>query len=197
MWWSAKIVGLYLKSGHEYHDPTHLLSTISVSPFFAFYTYYLPSSQIHKSPLLESEATKKMPRSSPQAPLQRHDLDVVKQQLVVLVSVVTTVIVLCPEWLQFYRNLCAIPLLAWLTSRAFDFVIKLDKAWDSAPAMVKYFVPVDFPTITPPYEQIRGLTRRRLDIASIKLRRFASEMRRVLLALVNWILCQMPRGKCY
>lgn len=137
-----------------------------------------------------------MPRSSPQAPLQRHDLDVVKQQLVVLVSVVTTVIVLCPEWLQFYRNLCAIPLLAWLTSRGFDFVIKLDKAWDSAPAMVKYFVPVDFPTITPPYEQIRGLTKRRMDITTIKLRRFASEMRRVLLALVNWILCQMPRGKC-
>ncbi|CAJ0554960.1 Ff.00g134730.m01.CDS01 [Fusarium sp. VM40] len=134
-----------------------------------------------------------MPRSSPQAPLQRHDLDVVKQQLVVLVSVVTTVIVLCPEWLQFYRNLCAIPLLAWLTSRGFDFVIKLDKAWDSAPAMVKYFVPVDFPTITPPYEQIRGLTKRRMEITTIKLRRFASEMRRILLALVNWILCQMPR----
>jgi hypothetical protein len=137
-----------------------------------------------------------MPPSSPQAPLQRQDLDVVKQQLVVLVSVITTVFVLCPEWLQFYRNLCAIPLLAWLTSRAFDFVIKLDKAWDSAPAMVKYFVPIDFPTITPPYEQIRGLTRRRMDIASIKLRRFASELRRVLVALVNWILCQMPRGKC-
>jgi hypothetical protein len=137
-----------------------------------------------------------MPPSSPQAPLQRQDLDVVKQQLVVLVSVITTVFVLCPEWLQFYRNLCAIPLLAWLTSRAFDFVIKLDKAWDSAPAMVKYFVPVDFPTITPPYEQIRGLTKRRMDIASIKLRRFASELRRVLVALVNWILCQMPRGKC-
>ncbi|SPJ77929.1 uncharacterized protein FTOL_06352 [Fusarium torulosum] len=134
-----------------------------------------------------------MPRSSPQAPLQRQDLDEVKQQLVVLVSVITTVFVLCPEWLQFYRNLCAIPLLAWLTARAFDFVIKLDKAWDNAPAMVKYFVPIDFPMITPPYEQIRGLTKRRIDIASIKLRRFVSELRRILIALVNWILCQMPR----
>ncbi|KAM0187280.1 hypothetical protein ACHAPI_011193 [Fusarium lateritium] len=135
-----------------------------------------------------------MPPSSPQAPLQRQDLDVVKQQLVVLVSVITTIFVLCPEWLQFYRNLCAIPLLAWLTSRAFDYVILLDKAWDNAPTMVKYFVPIDFPRITPPYEQIRGLTRRKLDIASIKMRRFASEIRRVLLALVNWILCQMSRA---
>ncbi|KAF4340073.1 hypothetical protein FBEOM_6008 [Fusarium beomiforme] len=129
-----------------------------------------------------------MDRSSPRQ--RRQDLDVVKQQLVVVVSVTATLFVLCPEWLQFYRNLCMIPLLAWLTSKGFDLVIMLNDKWDNAPAMVKYFVPIDFPEITPPYEKIRSLASRRMEIASAKFRHLSSEIRAILLTLVNWLLSQ-------
>ncbi|KAF9777080.1 hypothetical protein IL306_004648 [Fusarium sp. DS 682] len=134
-----------------------------------------------------------MDRSSPRQ--RRQDLDVVKQQLVVVVSVAATLFVLCPEWLQFYRNLCMVPLLAWLTAKGFDLVIMLNDKWDNAPAMVKYFVPIDFPEITPPYEKIRNLANRRMSIASTKCRHFISEIRTVLLTLVNWLLSQVAASK--
>ncbi|KAH7232323.1 uncharacterized protein BKA55DRAFT_598301 [Fusarium redolens] len=127
--------------------------------------------------------------SSPRLPLQRrHDLDVVKQQLVVVVSAAATVFVLCPEWLQFYRNLAVIPLLAWLTAKAFDLVIMLNDKWDNAPAMVKYFVPIDFPQITPPFEKMRSLGNRQLLVARTKFRHLSLEVRAVVLTLVNWVL---------
>jgi hypothetical protein len=127
--------------------------------------------------------------SSPRLPLQRrHDLDIVKQQLVVVVSATATVFVLCPEWLQFYRNLAVIPLLAWLTAKAFDLVIMLNDKWDNAPAMVKYFVPIDFPQITPPFEKMRSLGNRQLLVARTKFRYLSSEVRAVVLTLVNWVV---------
>ncbi|KAH7150827.1 hypothetical protein DER46DRAFT_613920 [Fusarium sp. MPI-SDFR-AT-0072] len=130
--------------------------------------------------------------SSPRPPLQRrHDLAVVKQQLVVVVSVTATLFVLCPEWLQFYRNLAVIPLLAWLTAKGFDLVIMLNDKWDNAPAMVKYFVPIDFPQITPPFEKMRSLGNKQLAVARTKFRYLPSEVRAVILTLVNWALAQI------
>ncbi|KAF4949948.1 hypothetical protein FGADI_8549 [Fusarium gaditjirri] len=130
--------------------------------------------------------------SSPRPPLQRrHDLAVVKQQLVVVVSVASTLFVLCPEWLQFYRNLAVIPLLAWLTAKGFDLVIMLNDKWDNAPAMVKYFVPIDFPQITPPFEKIRSLGNKQLAVARTEFRYLSSEVRAVVLTLVNWVLAQI------
>ncbi|KAF5026413.1 hypothetical protein F66182_1478 [Fusarium sp. NRRL 66182] len=126
---------------------------------------------------------------------QHRELDVVRQQLVLLVSITATVFVLCPEWLQFYRNLCVVPLLAWLTGIVFDKIIMLNNAWDNAPAMVKYFVPVKFPQITPPFEQIRGSINRRIAVANTRLRHLFLEARSVLLALVNWLLCQTGRDQ--
>ncbi|KAF4955343.1 hypothetical protein FSARC_11877 [Fusarium sarcochroum] len=136
-----------------------------------------------------------MAHNSSQAPLQRRrDLDVVKQQLVFLVSTIAAVFVLCPECLQFYRNLCVIPLLAWLTATAFDTVIILNDAWDNAPTMVKFFIPIDFPEITPPFEQIRCSANKGMAIARIKLGQFLTEMRPLLLALVDWLMGQTGRG---
>ncbi|KAJ4123983.1 hypothetical protein NW765_007029 [Fusarium oxysporum] len=130
--------------------------------------------------------------SSPRPPPQRrHDLAVVKQQLVIVVSVAATLFVLCPEWLQFYRNLAVIPLLAWLTAKGFDLVIMLNNKWDNAPAMVKYFVPIDFPQITPPFEKMRSLGNRQLAVARTKFRHFSSEVRAVVVALMNWVLAQI------
>lgn len=134
--------------------------------------------------------------SSPRPPLQRrHDLAVVKQQLVVVVSVASTLFVLCPEWLQFYRNLAVIPLLAWLTAKGFDLVIMLNDKWDNAPAMVKYFVPIDFPQITPPFEKMRSLGNRQLAVARTKFRHLSSEVRAVVLMVVNWVLAQISGGE--
>lgn len=134
--------------------------------------------------------------SSPRPPPQRrHDLAVVKQQLVIVVSVAATLFVLCPEWLQFYRNLAVIPLLAWLTAKGFDLVIMLNNKWDNAPAMVKYFVPIDFPQITPPFEKMRSLGNRQLAVARTKFRHFSSEVRAVVVALINWVLAQISGGE--
>ncbi|KAF5675792.1 hypothetical protein FHETE_2395 [Fusarium heterosporum] len=133
-----------------------------------------------------------MASSSPLAPL--HDLKVVKQQLVILVTIIATLFVLCPQWLQFYRNLCLIPLIAWFTAMAFDIVILLNDKWDNAPAMVKYFVPVDFPKIAPPFEQIRSIVNRRVALSSTRLRQFILEIKPLMLALIDWLLCQMGRG---
>ncbi|KAM0082422.1 hypothetical protein ACKRZS_005407 [Fusarium odoratissimum] len=134
--------------------------------------------------------------SSPRPPPQRrHDLAVVKQQLVIVVSVAATLFVLCPEWLQFYRNLAVIPLLAWLTAKGFDLVIMLNDKWDNAPAMVKYFVPIDFPQITPPFEKMRSLGNRQLAVARTKFRHFSSEVRAVVVALMNWVLAQISGGQ--
>ncbi|KAG9498297.1 hypothetical protein J7337_011194 [Fusarium musae] len=134
--------------------------------------------------------------SSPRLPPQRrHDLAVVKQQLVVVVSVASTLFVLCPEWLQFYRNLAVIPLLAWLTAKGFDLVIMLNDKWDNAPAMVKYFVPVEFPQITPPFEKMRSLGNKQLAVARTKFRHLSSEVRAVVLMMVNWVLEQISGGR--
>ncbi|KAF5971641.1 hypothetical protein FBULB1_9118 [Fusarium bulbicola] len=134
--------------------------------------------------------------SSPRPPPQRrHDLAVVKQQLVVVVSVASTLFVLCPEWLQFYRNLAVIPLLAWLTAKGFDLVIMLNDKWDNAPAMVKYFVPIDFPQITPPFDKMRSLGNKQLAVARTKFRHLSSEVRAVAMMVVDWALAQISSGQ--
>ncbi|KAF5686379.1 hypothetical protein FCIRC_2935 [Fusarium circinatum] len=134
--------------------------------------------------------------SSPRPPPQRrHDLAVVKQQLVVVVSVASTLFVLCPEWLQLYRNLAVIPLLAWLTAKGFDLVIMLNDKWDNAPAMVKYFVPIDFPKITPPFDKMRSLGNKQLAVARTKFRHLSSEVRAVVMMVVDWALAQISGGQ--
>jgi hypothetical protein len=136
------------------------------------------------------------PGSPPQVlPQRRRDLDVAKQQLVCLVTIIATLFVLCPEWLQLYRNLCVIPLLAYLTSITFDLIISLNEKWDRAPAVVKYFVPVQIPEIAPPSEQICRLVRRRIVIASAKVHHFSLQLRSMVHALVDWLLRQTGRGE--
>ncbi|RGP81406.1 hypothetical protein FLONG3_551 [Fusarium longipes] len=135
------------------------------------------------------------PGSPPQVlPQRRHDLDVAKQQLVCIVTIIATLFVLCPEWLQLYRNLCVIPLLAYLTSVTFDLIISLNEKWDRAPAVVKYFVPVQIPEIAPPSEQIIGLLKRRIAIAGAKLQHFALQLRSLVRASIDWLLRQTGSG---
>ncbi|KAI1023698.1 hypothetical protein LB505_011209 [Fusarium chuoi] len=47
--------------------------------------------------------------------------------------------------------------------------------------MVKYFVPIDFPQITPPFEKMRSLGNRQLAVARTKFRHLSSEVRAVVL----------------
>lgn len=136
-----------------------------------------------------------MAPSPPQAPLQRrHDLNIVKQQLVYLVTIVATLFVLCPERLQLYRNLCVIPLLAYLTAITFDLVISLNEKWDNAPAVVKYFVPIQLPEISPPSEQFCRLVTRQIEIANNKSRHFFTHLRSILHTVIDWIFSQIGRG---
>lgn len=132
------------------------------------------------------------PGSPPPAvlPQRRHDLDVAKQQLVCIVTIVATLFVLCPERYQLYRNLAVIPILAYVTSRIFDLVISLNEKWDRAPAVVKYFVPVQIPEIAPPSEQIVGLVKNQVATAGDKLHHFSLQLRSMVRALVDWILRQ-------
>lgn len=137
------------------------------------------------------------PGSPPPAvlPQRRHDLDVAKQQLVCIVTIVATLFVLCPERYQLYRNLAVIPILAYVTSRIFDLVISLNEKWDRAPAVVKYFVPVQIPEIAPPSEQIVGLVKNQVATAGDKLHHFSLQLRSMVRALVDWILRQTGSGE--
>ncbi|GKU06848.1 hypothetical protein FLAG1_08028 [Fusarium langsethiae] len=133
--------------------------------------------------------------SPPQVlPQRRHDLDVAKQQLVCIVTIIATLFVLCPERYQLYRNLAVIPLLAYVTSRTFDLIISLNEKWDRAPAVVKYFVPVQIPEIAPPSEQICRLVNSQIVTASDKVHQFSLQLRSIVHALVDWILRQTGQG---
>jgi hypothetical protein len=127
-------------------------------------------------------------------PQRRHDLDVAKQQLVCIVTIIATLFVLCPERYQLYRNLAVIPLLAYVTSKTFDLIISLNEKWDRAPAVVKYFVPVQIPEIAPPSEQICRLVNSQIVTASDKVHQFSLQLRSIVHALVDWILRQTGQG---
>ncbi|KAM5343282.1 hypothetical protein ACJ41O_014248 [Fusarium nematophilum] len=99
-----------------------------------------------------------MPVPPTQPPLQkRADLDAAKRQVIFLVSVAATIFILCPERWRIYRNLCIVPVLAWLTGLAFDMIKSLGDSWDNAPAWLKYFVPVNINVhIAAPFDQINS-----------------------------------------
>ncbi|KAM0234729.1 hypothetical protein ACHAPO_006093 [Fusarium lateritium] len=126
----------------------------------------------------------------PVLPQRRHDLDVAKQQLVCIVTIIATLFVLCPERYQLYRNLAVIPVIAYVTSRTFDLIISLNEKWDRAPAVVKYFVPVQIPEIAPPTEQICCLVKNQIATSGDKVHQFSLHLRSMVRALVDWTLRQ-------
>jgi hypothetical protein len=131
----------------------------------------------------------------PVLPQRRHDLDVAKQQLVCIVTIIATLFVLCPERYQLYRNLAVIPVIAYVTSRTFDLIISLNEKWDRAPAVVKYFVPVQIPEIAPPTEQLCCLVKNQITTAGDKVHQFSLQLRSMVRALLDWILRQTGQGK--
>ncbi|KAK5999034.1 hypothetical protein PT974_01421 [Cladobotryum mycophilum] len=66
---------------------------------------------------------------------------VTKQRAVICVSIVATTFILCPERLRIWRDLCVVPVLAWLTALAFDVKDGIDdavnRAWNSVPSWIK------------------------------------------------------------
>ncbi|KAL7916433.1 hypothetical protein GGI35DRAFT_473712 [Trichoderma velutinum] len=66
-----------------------------------------------------------------------------KRQAVTTVSVVTLVFILWPERYIIIRNLCLVPVLAWLTSLVFDLKHGALDAWDGVPAWFKRIIGAD------------------------------------------------------
>ncbi|KAI8675580.1 hypothetical protein NCS57_00459600 [Fusarium keratoplasticum] len=140
----------------------------------------------------------------PQTPTRRRDLEIAKRQFTFLVSITATIFILCPECLRIYRNLCIVPALAWLTGFAFDLINSLSNTWDNAPAVLKYFIPVDMNVpITAPFDQISTYVGPTLSWATSRARLMALEAKArimalrqvVLLVLANWFLHQLGLGE--
>ncbi|KKO97461.1 hypothetical protein THAR02_10440 [Trichoderma harzianum] len=66
-----------------------------------------------------------------------------KRQAVTTVSVVTLIFILWPERYIIFRNLCLVPVLAWLTSLVFDLKHGALDAWDGVPAWFKRIIGAD------------------------------------------------------
>ncbi|EHK22721.1 uncharacterized protein TRIVIDRAFT_53979 [Trichoderma virens Gv29-8] len=66
-----------------------------------------------------------------------------KRQAVITVSVVTFIFILWPERYIIWRNLCLVPVLAWLTSLVFDLKHGALDAWDGVPAWLKRIIGAD------------------------------------------------------
>ncbi|RSL45926.1 hypothetical protein CEP53_010548 [Fusarium sp. AF-6] len=131
---------------------------------------------------------------------RRRNLEIAKRQATVLVSIMATIFILCPECLKVYRNLCFVPALAWLTGLAFDLIGSLSNTWDNIPAVLKYFIPFDMNIpITAPFDQISTFICPLLSKASTEAKRVAQEAiiritafkRVVFLVLANWFLRQL------
>lgn len=181
-----------LESGHQY----------KVAAFPPFSLAISKASKFTHNPFASSrEATDTMP--PPQTPTRRRDLEIAKRQFTFLVSITATVFILCPECLRIYRNLCIVPALAWLTGFAFDLINSLSNTWDNAPAVLKYFIPVDMNVpITAPFDQISTYVGPTLSWATSRARLMALEAKArimalrqvVLLVLANWFLHQLGLG---
>ncbi|RSL92052.1 hypothetical protein CEP52_014060 [Fusarium oligoseptatum] len=141
-----------------------------------------------------------MPSPPTQEQLQRRrNLEIAKRQATVLVSIMATIFILCPECLRVYRNLCFVPALAWLTGLAFDLIGSLSNTWDNIPAVLRYFIPDLNIPITAPFDQIRTSVGPLLSKASLEAKLIAQEARIrimafkrvVFLVLANWFLRQL------
>ncbi|KAL7930372.1 hypothetical protein V8C35DRAFT_283533 [Trichoderma chlorosporum] len=66
-----------------------------------------------------------------------------KRQAVTTVSVVTLIFILWPQQYIVIRNLCLVPVVAWLTSLVFDLKHGALDAWDGVPPWLKRFIGAD------------------------------------------------------
>jgi hypothetical protein len=66
-----------------------------------------------------------------------------KRQAVTTVSVVALILILWPERFIIWRNLCLVPVLAWVTALVFDLKHGALDAWDGVPAWMKRIIGAD------------------------------------------------------
>ncbi|KAK1252384.1 hypothetical protein MKX08_003571 [Trichoderma sp. CBMAI-0020] len=66
-----------------------------------------------------------------------------KRQAVTTVSAIALVFILWPERFIIWRNLCFVPVVAWLTALVFDLKHGALDAWDGVPAWMKRFIGAD------------------------------------------------------
>lgn len=66
-----------------------------------------------------------------------------KRQAVTTVSAIALVFILWPERFIIWRNLCFVPVAAWLTALVFDIKHGALDAWDGVPSWVKKFIGAD------------------------------------------------------
>ncbi|KAL7922760.1 hypothetical protein ACQKWADRAFT_291308 [Trichoderma austrokoningii] len=66
-----------------------------------------------------------------------------KRQAVVSVSAIALVFILWPERFIIWRNLCFVPVVAWLTALVFDLKHGALDAWDGVPAWMKRIIGAD------------------------------------------------------
>lgn len=82
-----------------------------------------------------------MPAPSPK-PLADHRA-AAKRQAVTTVSAIALVFILWPERFIIWRNLCFVPVAAWLTALVFDIKHGALDAWDGVPAWMKRIIGAD------------------------------------------------------
>lgn len=66
-----------------------------------------------------------------------------KRQAVTTVSAIALIFILWPERFIIWRNLCFVPVAAWLTALVFDIKHGALDAWDGVPAWMKRFIGAD------------------------------------------------------
>ncbi|PTB70316.1 hypothetical protein BBK36DRAFT_1164864 [Trichoderma citrinoviride] len=66
-----------------------------------------------------------------------------KRQAVTTVSIVALILILWPERFIILRNLCLVPVLAWVTALVFDLKHGALDAWDGVPAWLKRIIGAD------------------------------------------------------
>ncbi|KAL7947965.1 hypothetical protein V8C42DRAFT_342952 [Trichoderma barbatum] len=82
-----------------------------------------------------------------------------KRQAVTTVSIVTLTFILWPERYIIWRNLCLVPVLAWLTSLVFDLKHGALDAWDGVPAWLKRIMGADDSSSSSSSSNTRGPSR--------------------------------------
>ncbi|KAL7816686.1 hypothetical protein V8C26DRAFT_400235 [Trichoderma gracile] len=66
-----------------------------------------------------------------------------KRQAVTTVSIVALILILWPERFIILRNLCLVPVVAWVTALVFDLKHGALDAWDGVPAWLKRIIGAD------------------------------------------------------
>lgn len=91
------------------------------------------------SPLTSPKAAPMVPNSKPLADHRA----AAKRQAVTAVSAIALVFILWPERFIIWRNLCFVPVAAWLTALVFDIKHGALDAWDGVPAWMKRIIGAD------------------------------------------------------